>query len=243
VVERAASTPTPAAAQSVRLAHFSLKAAPGDATEWGRATQAQVRNAHGLTQVWRLAPLPGGARLKGTMRGAAPRVYNRKPVAAHFNKKPFEMRAASARPRKKAARVIWETVPFVRASRPLPYARLQARRFPCASPATGSRTSPKIAAAAPRMTPSQAALVPRRTPERRHGDPGDTGATEATEAPAPVMPRLKVSNVTRRSPTKPVMRLLPDGVLCAAPARYLHLILGPSVGHGSRHESSYPPRG
>ena len=60
------------------------------AKEW-EALRYKWRHAHGLTNVWRLAPLHGVERVKGTMRRAAPRVYNPGSLsAAHLNQKPLE---------------------------------------------------------------------------------------------------------------------------------------------------------
>ena len=60
------------------------------AKDWD-ALRYQWRHAHGLTNVWQLAPLHGVERVKGTMRRAAPRVYHPGSLsAAHLNQKPLE---------------------------------------------------------------------------------------------------------------------------------------------------------
>ena len=75
----------------IRLA-LLLARRPGPVTakEWD-ALRHRWRHAHGLTNVWQLAPLHGVERVKGTMRRAAPRVYNPSSLsAAHLNQKPLE---------------------------------------------------------------------------------------------------------------------------------------------------------
>ena len=63
--------------------------APVTAKEWD-ALRYTWRHAHGLTNVWPLAPLHGVERVKGTMRRAAPRVHNPGSLsAAHLNQKPL----------------------------------------------------------------------------------------------------------------------------------------------------------
>ena len=71
--------------------YYSLDGcAPVTAKEWA-ALRYKWRHAHGLTNVWQLAPLHGVERIKGTMRRAAPRVYNPSSMsAAHLNQKPLE---------------------------------------------------------------------------------------------------------------------------------------------------------
>jgi DNA methylase len=60
------------------------------AKQWD-ALRHKWRHAHGLTNVWQLAPLHGVERIKGTMRRAAPRVHNPGSLsAAHLNQKPLE---------------------------------------------------------------------------------------------------------------------------------------------------------
>jgi DNA modification methylase len=62
---------------------------PVTAKDWD-ALRYKWRHAHGLTNSWQLAPLHGVERIKGTMRRAAPRVYNPSSLsAAHLNQKPM----------------------------------------------------------------------------------------------------------------------------------------------------------
>jgi hypothetical protein len=71
--------------------YYSLDGrSPVSAKQWD-ALRYKWRHAHGLTNVWQLAPLHGVERIKGTMRRAAPRVHNPGSLsAAHFNQKPLE---------------------------------------------------------------------------------------------------------------------------------------------------------
>jgi site-specific DNA-methyltransferase (adenine-specific) len=64
---------------------------------------------HGLTNVWRRAPLHDGERLKGTLRRAAPRVYRpTKASSAHLNQKPLEFMARLVRAVTHRGDVVWE---------------------------------------------------------------------------------------------------------------------------------------
>ena len=63
---------------------------PVTAKEWD-ALRHKWRHVHGVTNVWQLAPLHGVERIKGTMKRAAPRVYNPSSLsAAHLNQKPLQ---------------------------------------------------------------------------------------------------------------------------------------------------------
>ena len=67
------------------------------------------RHAHGLTNVWSRRPLHDTERLKGTLRRAAPRVYN--PTAAssaHLNQKPLEFMERLIAAVTEPGDVIWE---------------------------------------------------------------------------------------------------------------------------------------
>jgi site-specific DNA-methyltransferase (adenine-specific) len=78
------------------------------AKEWD-ALRYRWRHAHGLTNVWRLDPLHGVERLKGTMRRAAPRVHNRGNLsAAHLNQKPLEFMRRILHAATAEGDVIWE---------------------------------------------------------------------------------------------------------------------------------------
>lgn len=64
---------------------------------------------HGLTNVWRRAPLQDGERLKGTLRRAAPRVYQPTAAsAAHLNQKPIEFMQRLVRAVTRQHDVVWE---------------------------------------------------------------------------------------------------------------------------------------
>jgi DNA methylase len=64
--------------------------APVTGKDWD-ALRHKWRHMHGITNVWQLAPLHGVERVKGTMRRAAPRVYNPSSLsAAHLNQKPLQ---------------------------------------------------------------------------------------------------------------------------------------------------------
>jgi hypothetical protein len=71
--------------------YYSLDGrAPVTAKQWD-ALRHKWRHAHGLTNVWQLAPLHGVERIKGTMRRAAPRVHNPGSLSsAHLNQKPLQ---------------------------------------------------------------------------------------------------------------------------------------------------------
>jgi DNA methylase len=81
---------------------------PVTAKEWD-ALRYTWRHAHGLTNVWRLAPLHGAERIKGTMRRAAPRVYRPGSLsAAHLNQKPLEFMRRIVHAVTEAGGVVWE---------------------------------------------------------------------------------------------------------------------------------------
>ena len=81
---------------------------PVTAKEWD-ALRYRWRHAHGLTNVWSRRPLHDTERLKGTLRRAAPRVYN--PTAsssAHLNQKPLEFMERLIAAVTEPGDVIWE---------------------------------------------------------------------------------------------------------------------------------------
>ena len=81
---------------------------PVTAKEWD-ALRYRWRHAHGVTNVWSRRPLHDEERLKGTLRRAAPRVYN--PTAAssaHLNQKPLEFMARLITRRDRPGDVVWE---------------------------------------------------------------------------------------------------------------------------------------
>jgi hypothetical protein len=64
---------------------------------------------HGLTNVWQRGPLHDDERLKGTLRRAAPRVYNPgRQSAAHLNQKPLEFMERLVRAVTGPDDVIWQ---------------------------------------------------------------------------------------------------------------------------------------
>src|SRR5260370_12079790 len=82
---------------------------PVTAAEWD-ALRYTWRHAHGVTNVWSRRPLHGEERLKGTLRRAAPRVYN--PTAAssaHLNQKPLEFMERLIAAVTELGEVVWET--------------------------------------------------------------------------------------------------------------------------------------
>ena len=99
--------------------YYSLDGqSPVTAKEWD-ALRYQWQHAHGVTNVWQLepeftnvwqlAPLHGVERIKGTMRRAAPRVYNPSSLsAAHLNQKPLEFMRRIVSAATDAGDVIWE---------------------------------------------------------------------------------------------------------------------------------------
>jgi site-specific DNA-methyltransferase (adenine-specific) len=101
---------------------------PVTAKEWD-ALRYQWRHAHGLTNVWRLGPLHGVERLKGTMRRAAPRVYHPGSLsAAHLNQKPLELMRRILHAATDEGDVIWEPFGGLASGS---VAAVQTRRFPC----------------------------------------------------------------------------------------------------------------
>ncbi|HTU04127.1 MAG TPA: DNA methyltransferase [Trebonia sp.] len=89
--------------------YYSLDGSqPVTAKEWD-ALRYTWRHAHALTNVWRLAPLHGVERIKGTLRRAAPRVYNPSSLsAAHLNQKPLEFMRRIVSAVTEPGEVVWE---------------------------------------------------------------------------------------------------------------------------------------
>lgn len=78
------------------------------ADEWG-AFRYRWNFEHGLTNVWRHAPVNGPERYRGSGRRAAPRVFNPGPnAAAHLNQKPLELMRRIVRACTVAGDVVWE---------------------------------------------------------------------------------------------------------------------------------------
>ena len=81
---------------------------PVTAKEWD-ALRYSWRHNHGLTNVWQLAPLDGVERVMGTMRRAAPRVYNPSSFSsAHLNQKPLEFMRRIIGSATQIGDVVWE---------------------------------------------------------------------------------------------------------------------------------------
>jgi site-specific DNA-methyltransferase (adenine-specific) len=89
--------------------YYSLDGdSPVTAAEWD-ALRYSWRHAHGLTNVWRQAPLHGGERVKGTMRRAAPRVYSPNGLSsAHLNQKPLDLMRRIIEAATDTDDVVWE---------------------------------------------------------------------------------------------------------------------------------------
>lgn len=111
---------------------------PVSAKEWD-ALRYQWRHTHGLTNVWQLdpgmtniwqlAPLHGVERIKGTMRRAAPRVYNPSSMsAAHLNQKPLEFMRRIVRAVTEDGDVVWEPFGGLASAS---VAAIELGRFPC----------------------------------------------------------------------------------------------------------------
>lgn len=76
--------------------------------EWN-TLRYKWNHTHGLTNVWRQPPLQNKERLKGTLRRAAPRVYNpRRNSAAHLNQKPLEFMERLVSAVTDRCDVVWE---------------------------------------------------------------------------------------------------------------------------------------
>lgn len=98
------------------------------AKEWD-ALRYKWRHAHGLTNSWRLAPLHGVERIKGTMRRAAPRVYNPSSLsAAHLNQKPMAFMRRILNAVTDQGDAIWEPFGGLASAS---VAAVEMGRFPC----------------------------------------------------------------------------------------------------------------
>jgi DNA modification methylase len=96
--------------------------------EWD-ALRHTWRHAHGLTNVWHLAPLHGVERIKGTMRRAAPRVYNPSSMsAAHLNQKPLLFMHRILHAVTVPGDVVWEPFGGLASAS---VAAVQTGRYPC----------------------------------------------------------------------------------------------------------------
>jgi len=111
--------------------YYSLDGhSPVTAKEWD-ALRYKWRHTHSVTNVWRLAPLHGVERIKGTMRRAAPRVYNPSSLsAAHLNQKPLEFMRRILNAATDERDVIWEPFGGLASAS---VAAVEMGRFPCAA--------------------------------------------------------------------------------------------------------------
>jgi DNA methylase len=114
---------------AARWPYYSLNGRSSvTAREWD-ALRHTWQHAHGLTNVWRLAPLHGIERVKGTMRRAAPRAQSPSSLsAAHLNQKPLEFMHRILYAVTNEGDVIWEPFGGLASGA---VAAVQARRFPC----------------------------------------------------------------------------------------------------------------
>jgi hypothetical protein len=81
---------------------------PVTAKVWD-ALRYRWRHVHGLTNVWSRGPLHDEERLKGTLRRAAPRVYNPTTASsAHLNQKPLEFMERLITAVTEPGDVVWE---------------------------------------------------------------------------------------------------------------------------------------
>lgn len=109
--------------------YFSLDGkTPITAKEWD-SLRYKWRHMHGLTNTWQLAPLHGVERIKGTMRRAAPRVYNPSGLsAAHLNQKPLEFMRRIVNAVTEPGNVVWEPFGGLASAS---VAAIEGSRFPC----------------------------------------------------------------------------------------------------------------
>lgn len=82
--------------------------APVTAKEWDEL-RYHWTHQHGNTNVWHRGPLHDHERLKGTLRRAAPRVYQPTPTSsAHLNQKPLEFMERLVQAVTRPGDVVWE---------------------------------------------------------------------------------------------------------------------------------------
>ena len=101
---------------------------PVTAEEWD-ALRYTWRHAHGMTNVWQMAPPHGAERVKETMRRAAPRVSS--PISlpsAHLNQKPQELMRRILAAITGEGNVIWEPFGGLASAS---VAAVEMGRFPC----------------------------------------------------------------------------------------------------------------
>jgi site-specific DNA-methyltransferase (adenine-specific) len=109
--------------------YYSLdRQAPVTGKDW-EALRYKWRHVHGITNVWQLAPLHGVERIKGTMKRAAPRVYNPSSLsAAHLNQKPLQFMRRILSAVTDHGDVVWEPFGGLASAA---VAAVESGRFPC----------------------------------------------------------------------------------------------------------------
>src|SRR5712692_5775295 len=109
--------------------YYSLDGrAPVTGKDWD-ALRHKWRHAHGITNVWQLAPLHSVERIKGTMKRAAPRVYNPSSLsAAHLNQKPLQFMRRILCAVTDPGDVVWEPFGGLASAS---VAAVESGRFPC----------------------------------------------------------------------------------------------------------------
>ncbi len=109
--------------------YYSLDGKTSIASKDWDALRHKWRHAHGVTNVWQLAPLRGVERVKGTMKRAAPRVYNPSSLsAAHLNQKPLQFMRRIINAVTDPGDVVWEPFGGLASAS---VAAVEAARFPC----------------------------------------------------------------------------------------------------------------
>jgi len=89
--------------------YFSLDGKTSIASKDWDALRYKWRHWHGITNVWQLAPLHGVERIKGSMKRAAPRVYNPSSLsAAHLNQKPLQFMRRILSAATDPGDIVWE---------------------------------------------------------------------------------------------------------------------------------------
>ena len=89
--------------------YFSLDGKTSIASKDWDALRYKWRHGHGITNVWQLAPLHGVERIKGSMKRAAPRVYNPSSLsAAHLNQKPLQFMRRILSAATDPGDIVWE---------------------------------------------------------------------------------------------------------------------------------------
>jgi site-specific DNA-methyltransferase (adenine-specific) len=128
MIERLASYANEHGAES-GWPYYSLDGrVPVTAKEWD-TLRHKWRHVHGVTNVWQLAPLHGVERIKGTMKRAAPRVYNPSSLsAAHLNQKPLQFMRRILTAVTDRGDVVWEPFGGLASAS---VAAVEMGRFPC----------------------------------------------------------------------------------------------------------------